>query len=265
MRSAIREVRYASPQYMRVQLFPVFEKKKSSGTRRKRYAPTTEVQQNLNAKNASRRLSDLIHLNFTPADLAVHPTYKDGFLPASVDEANRNMRNYIRRLKTLYKKINGTLDGFKYIFVTEQRKSRRIHHHLVLSANGLSTADVINCWGMGRCNPRNLEFDEDGVVGLSHYLVKDPVTNRRWYASAGLARPNPKTSDSRWSQRDMSRAMSENADVTTLAQKYYPGYTIRSIEYQSTFGGDFCEIFLYRTKNDYFEYDRYGRIKYKGY
>ena len=260
-RTQIREVRYKTSEYMRVTLFPVY----SNAKKQKRAAkanPTPAVQAALNAKNAARLLSDLIHLNFTPNDCAIHPTYADGFAPSTDEEAMNNITNYFRRLRRLFVKKNGTSEGFKYVYVTERTKKGRFHHHLIISAPGITYKEMIDCWGMGRCNPRPLEFDEHGLLGLSHYMVKDPVGSRRWGCSKGLARPAPQQNDTRFTQKDMAKLCGENPDVITIAKKYYPNFTISDVQSVVTAGGTFIELFLYRTDNKYFWYDRWGRIHY---
>ena len=106
MRTQIREVKYKSSQYMRVLLYPVRSKGgRRPGRRRSRGKPTSAIQAALNARNAARLLSDLIHLNFTPDDCAIHPTYADGFMPSTDEEAQKkNYKLYPPRSPRLYKK-----------------------------------------------------------------------------------------------------------------------------------------------------------------
>ena len=263
MRTQIREVKYKSSQYMRVLLYPVRSKGgRRPGRRRSRGKPTSAIQAALNARNAARLLSDLIHLNFTPDDCAIHPTYADGFMPSTDEEAQKKITNYIRRVRRVYIKKNGSSEGFKYIYVTEKTKKGRFHHHLIFSAPGVTYREMIECWGMGRCNPRPLEFNENGLLGLSHYMVKDPVGSRRWGCSKGLVRPVPRENDTRVSQKDAARLCSENPDLTSIAEKYYPGFTISDVSANVTASGSFIELFLYRTDNRYFWYDRWNRIHY---
>lgn len=263
-RTQVREVKYKSSQYMRVLLYNVRKVGgRKTGTRVKRGEPTREVQAALNERNAARMLSDIIHLNFTPEDCAIHPTYTDKCMPGNDEEAHKGVTNYIRRIRRLYYKLHGTVKGFKYVYVTEKTKTGRYHHHLVVSAYGVSFKELINAWGMGRCNPRHLEFDENGLVGLAHYYVKDPVGSRRWGCSKGLARPAPRTCDTKFSQKDAASLCGENPDTAGIAAKHYPGWTISDVNTNVTFGGTFIEIFLYKTDNAYFNYDRWGRIHYR--
>ena len=262
MVTQMREVKYKTAQYMRVVVFPVRKEGGKKSCRAARANPTREVQAALNQRNASRMLSDIIHLNFTPDDCAIHPTYSEDFLPKDDDEAFRNIINYIRRLRRAYVRVNGDAEGFKYLYVIEKTKTGRYHYHMVISAPGLTYKQMIECWGMGRCNPRPLEFDESGVVGLAHYMVKDPVGSRRWGCSKGLARPAPRTNDTRFSQKDAAALCGANPDLSRIEGKYYEGWKISDVETVVTVTGTFIEMFLYRENNEYFWRDRWGRIHY---
>lgn len=265
-RTQVREVRYDTPQYKRVLLYTVRKVGgRKAGGRVRRGEPTREVQAALNARNAARMLSDILHLNFKPSDCAIHPTYAEGSMPADDESAHRDVINYIRRVRRIFVKLHGTARGFKYVYVTARTKTGRYHHHLAISAAGVSFRELINAWGLGRCNPRHLEFNENGLVGLSHYYAKDQeyVGSRRWGCSKGLARPAPRTNDTKFCQKDMASLCGENPDTARIADKYYPGWTISDVTTQTTPGGTFIELFIYKTDNAYFNYDRLGRIHYK--
>lgn len=218
-----REVKYKCGEFLDVEFFPVYKK---ANTRRSRYKPTSEGQAVLNRRRSQRRLTRLIHTNFTERDCALHLTYADCFMPEDENVAKRNVQNYLRRLKRLYQKHGLEL---KYICVTEKgKKSGRLHHHLIISG-GVSRDAVENVWKMGRANTKRLQFDENGVAGLSHYVTKQALFYKRWNASKNLTEPDTKHNDYR-----MTRKRAHNVcvieDKETL-RKLYPGYDLSSVEY----------------------------------
>lgn len=71
-RTFIRESVYVCGNYMDADIYPVFQK---PGHRRSRCKPTSEIQRRLNQKNAEKRLTRLVHTNFTEDDIALHLTY----------------------------------------------------------------------------------------------------------------------------------------------------------------------------------------------
>ena len=74
-------------------------------------------QQNLNDKNSKRRFSQIAHANFGDGDYHVSATYKDLYLPDTLEKAEKEIHNYLNRVKRLMKKIAGI--ELKYMLVTE--------------------------------------------------------------------------------------------------------------------------------------------------
>ena len=75
MRERVRQREVIAGEYKRVQAYPVRATSSRRGAKR---GPTSEAQERMNTENARRRLTDLIHTNFTPDDAAVHLTYRGG-------------------------------------------------------------------------------------------------------------------------------------------------------------------------------------------
>ena len=94
-----RESVYVCGDYMDGDIYPVFQ---PPGKRRSRCKPTSEIQQKLNQKNAEKKLTRLVHSNFTEDDIALHLTYRPGEEPQTEEEAQHILSNYIRRLKPRY-------------------------------------------------------------------------------------------------------------------------------------------------------------------
>ena len=146
-------------------LRPVY---RPAGSRCGRAKPTSEGQAKLNYINSQKELVRLLNANFTENDLEVHLTYRDEYLPTTREEADRRLRNYLRRLKRRYNKLDIEL---KYVYVTEGGDGKRFHHHVTLSG-GLTRDELEALWGFGYANSRRLIFNENGVEGLAKYITK---------------------------------------------------------------------------------------------
>lgn len=241
MQRKYREVKYECGEFLDVEFFPVYEKSKH---RRSRANPSSEGQKILNEKRSKRRLTRLIHANFTQKDYALHLTYSDEYMPESEDVAKKNVQNFLRRIKRLYQKLGVE---FKYICVTEKgKKSERLHHHLIISG-GVSRDDVERLWKMGRANTKRLQFDDNGVAGLSHYISKQALFYRRWNSSKNLVDPDVKVNDYRY-----TRSKAHNVcryEDRDLIFSLYPGYTLSSIEFtESDIGGEFYGFLRLRKR-----------------
>lgn len=103
--------------YMEVDIIPRTEEKPKKGVRSKKEKVSAPKQRNLNDKNARRYLIELGNGNFGEGDLHVTLTYKNEFRPQTIEEAERNVTNFIRRIN--YRRKRKHLDKLKYILVTE--------------------------------------------------------------------------------------------------------------------------------------------------
>lgn len=225
MRSKYREVRYFCGEFLDAQYFPVYKKTKS---KRGRFQPTGECQARLNEKNSRRRLTRLVHANFCHRDLALHLTYKDECMPDSEEAAKKDLRNFFRRVRRLYKAAGVE---FKYISVTEKgSRSGRVHHHLIVTG-GVSRDDLEALWTAGRANTKRLQFDDNGLVGLSVYMTKQKLYFRRYNCSRNLKDPDKtkKVSDQRVSRKRAGLIC--NFEDRESLEKLYPGYRLLGVEY----------------------------------
>lgn len=216
MKTVYREKRYYCGEYLDVYIYPTYRQGRSRGKRSK---PTSAAQAKLNQRHREEKLVRLLHANFTPDDLEIHLTYQQQ--PESPEEAQRLLRNYIRRVQRARKKQG--LPPLKYIAVTEKgSKNGRYHHHVTLSG-GMDRDELEKLWGLGYANSRRLQFTESGLAGLGHYIVKSPLYARAWNASKNLIDPEPKTRDGRISGKraeELARDTTNNAEY----EKLYPGY-----------------------------------------
>ena len=218
-----REHVYVTGDYLDGDIYPVFQ---PAGKRRRRCKASSRVQAALNQKNAEKKLTRLAHANFTDSDLALHLTYGSGREPESIDDAERLLGNFIKRLRRRYKKAGLTL---KYIRATERgSKNGRIHHHLLISG-GIDRDEIEKLWGLGYANSQRLQFDaESGITGLSHYMAKERQTYRRWSGSRNLTIPEPYEQDGRLSRDDMQELAEEIEDGTAWRsfEALYPDFRL---------------------------------------
>lgn len=256
MRTVYREKRYYCGEYLDVYIFPVFETgSRRSGKRIKR-KPTSAAQKELNQRHREEKLVRLLHANFTPDDLELHLTYE--VQPEDDEAAKRELANFLRRLRR-YRKKHG-LGDLKYIAVTERgKKGGRYHHHITV--NGGIDRDVLeSLWGLGYANSRRLQFTENGLAGLGHYIVKSPIGSKAWNASKNLVDPEPKTRDrhiTATQARELSRDTTNNAEYERL----YPGYYLSEAGafHNDVCGGYYIVARYYRKDGVFIKPRRKGR------
>lgn len=243
MRCLYREKKYYCGDYLEVDIFPVFEKQHSRGKKRK---PTTETQKRLNQHNAERKLIRLLNANFTKQDIRFDLTYSKNHLPASPEDAQRQMQNFIRRVKR-YRNKHG-LPELKYVAVTEVgEKSGRYHHHIVMSG-GIDINTLAEIWGKGYTTAKPLQFDEFGIVGIAVYLVKEPILGKRWCASRNLVQPVAKERDGRIPQYKIKQFHDSGNDNRAELERLYEGYVLADCKpfYNEINGGYYITVRMYK-------------------
>ena len=202
-----------------VEIYPSFTRKQiqEQNIKRKSY----QAQKNLNDRNARKRVERLINANFTDGDLWITLTYDNKHLPGSIEEALKNMKNYIRRIN--YRRKKEGLDPAKYIYVTEfsEEKKIRCHHHLIMDG-ALSMDSVEKLWTCGKRNSvRRTATDEQGLTGLAKYLVKDPKGSKRWCSSTNLKKPVERKAYTVFTARHVKKMVENRQRVKEFVEKRY--------------------------------------------
>ncbi|QNO14948.1 hypothetical protein HYG86_09255 [Alkalicella caledoniensis] len=249
MRNFIREKKiYCGDKYLEVDIYSYTKNQtinSKSGKRSKKKNITEPKQKNLNDKNARRYLTQLANTNFDERDLHVTATYKDKYLPKTIEEAEKEVTNYLRRLS--YRRKKQGLSPLKYILVTEyntkkgEEKPIRIHHHIFING-GLDRDIVEDLWCkrkkkgekkgemIGYVNADRLQPDENGVAALCTYLTKNPNGKKRWSSSQNLEKPWYRNNDHKYSRREISKIAKEPPDISYWERRY-PGWTISKNDY----------------------------------
>lgn len=210
------------------EIYPIW--KTNNKDRAQKAKKSRDAQKNLNNKNTLKNLIRLLNANFTSQDIWATFTYDNEHLPSTIEEAQKDMQNYIRRLKTYVKRNN--LEELKYIYVTEYRKTEnkvRVHHHIVLNFKDRDKAEQI--WkGGSRTQTRRLQPDELGLEGLARYILKDPKGSKRYVVSKNLTKPIITVADSKMTRGRVNKIVERRIDAISLFQKIYKGYSFTDMK-----------------------------------
>ncbi|MFS7399007.1 hypothetical protein [Carnobacterium maltaromaticum] len=246
----VREKRFECGKYYEeVDIIPrtVIAERAVRGKRAKRKKVSRPVQTNINDKNSKRYLKLLANGNFENGDYMATFTYWRKYLPNSVDEAEKEIRNYLKRLARKRKKLG--LDKLKYILITEYKLeedgktfTNRIHHHLFLNS-GVDRDEMEKLWSkklkgepkerIGLANIRSLQFNENGIEGLAEYVTKErhgKKGSKRWSSSQNLKKPILKKSDYKFTASELAKMANSNDMGREILEKKYKNHFIASIE-----------------------------------
>lgn len=209
-----------------VDIYPSFNKR-SDVPKTKRKRETKPSQRNLNDKRARRYFNNLVSANFNKKDLWGTFGYNDENLPASIEEAQRIFKNFIRRINTKRKKAGK--GNLRYIYVTEfndQGEKIRVHHHIIFSGD-CDRDEIEGMWKHGdRPETKRLTLDKQGshLAGLVTYITKDPRGTKRWTPSMGLNKPEVSRSYSKFKKGNVNKMAKDHEYLEAQLTKKYPGY-----------------------------------------
>lgn len=210
-----------------VEIYPEFTRKEAEKTGVKK--KSSKAQKNLNDKNARKRLKRLINSNFNNGDYWITFTYTSEHQPETVVAAQKDMKNYIRRVN--YRRKKQGIKSAKYIYITEQgEKNKKIHHHLIME-KGLEADILESLWKKGRRNNiRRISEDKNGLTGLSNYLSKDPKGRKRWHSSNNLKKPKESKSYSIFKYRKIKKMIENQNSIQAELERTYNGRRLLNFE-----------------------------------
>ncbi|MBQ8780682.1 MAG: hypothetical protein IJZ72_03290 [Oscillospiraceae bacterium] len=157
---------------------------------------TPEEKEKYNRHKSCKVFVRIVCSSFTSKGFYVTLTYSDEYLPSDYQAAQKELENYIRRLK--YSNPNAVI-----VAVTGYGKSTgRLHHHLIIE--GVNEADIFKKWGKGEVvkaehlrehNIYNgIDHGED-FTALAEYLhahTPSEHKGRRWKQTKNISKPYQK-------------------------------------------------------------------------
>lgn len=150
-----------------VEIFPVWN---TNNTVRAGKSNITSIEQReANAKNVVKKLVRLINRNFTEKDIWITVGYKGGTEPDTYDRCQKDIQNYLKRLKRECKKNNW--ENLKYVYTIETTKKGKYHAHIVMNFPDRDIAE--KKWGHGEYpQARRLQPNDFGLSGMAVYVSK---------------------------------------------------------------------------------------------
>ena len=204
-----------------------------------------------NNKRRIREFEQLVHANFVRNDFHITCTYdtqdfdrRDNLEYRTREEARRDIRNFLNRVKYLLKKHGCDLSQFRWICVTvtKERTQEAVnplpdtHHHHILM-HGVPEelrGEVERLWKFGYCNADRMQDSDTGFAQVAGYVARQESSangenagKRSYTTSKNIIRPTVTTSDRKLSRR---RAALIAADVRVagheIFEKLFDGYRL---------------------------------------
>lgn len=253
---------YCGAEYLEVDIVTVTNTPEAG---KKKKGKSSQAQKNLNDKRSKRRFVQIANTNFGADDLHISATYNEAHLPMTLKEAEKNVHNYLDRIKRRMKRVTG--QDLKYMLVTEytpeedegqqltledkQTRAVRIHHHIIING-GLSRDDLELMWSSTRINWKKagsdpayrkkvdylgfvncdrLQPNENGIEGLVNYINKRKKGCKKWSTSMNLKKPKEKKNDHKYSFRKI-RELAKTPEDKEFWRKQYKGYEPTKIDFE---------------------------------
>ncbi len=224
----------------------------ASSRRRVRRALTAPKQASLNDKHAWIYFGRLLDMNFGKGAYRIDMTFKNKFLPATVEEGKKAFDRFIDRVKKLYRAAGKKLLWVMVMSFSSGKNGEpvRMHFHTTLSG-GVDRTAIEKCWRapdkagrckpgeeykrlgehLGFCNCDHLQVEGTGLAAHCEYLKKQPREGigKRWYSSLGLRKPYTYApNDDKYDFSDLKQIVERNADAVDVGfwERKYPGWTV---------------------------------------
>jgi hypothetical protein len=141
--------------------------------REKKQNPTTEAQEQVNARQAETRIRRDMNHNFRAGDLYITLDYEKDKRPEDGEEMRSHGDKLKRDLRRIYRKKGIEL---KYMYVMERGSRGAMHHHILISA-GADLEELRKIWPYGRIHVDPL--DGSGQYRkLASYFIKYAIKTR---------------------------------------------------------------------------------------
>lgn len=221
-----------SGEQLEVEIYPTFTKKEIEEIQKQQQEKEKKRNKNKNDKKARKEFTRLANANFNDGDYWLTLTYNNNDYPVDMDEALKNMKNYIRRINRARKKAN--LENAKYMYITEWTEGKngiRCHHHMLID-KGIGMEKLEGLWTKGRRNQvRKIKKDEYGLAGMANYLTKNPKGSKRWCRSTNLKKPVVKKNHYKFKKSRVNKIVKDfKGTIAETMESTYKNYIFTDAE-----------------------------------
>lgn len=199
------------------------------------------------------KFEQLVHANFGKGDFHVCCTYevedwegdRSRIIDRTREDAKREIRNYLARVRRLLKKHGCDMDAFRWIVCTVTKEGQKEaanprpdshHHHLLISGiPEYLRSDVERLWNLGYCNADRLQDSKSaGIAAMAGYIARQEGSangerpgEKSYSCSRNIIRPEEKASDVKISRRRVSLIAADvRANSGEIFEKVWPGYRL---------------------------------------
>lgn len=255
----------SAERYKDVNIYQLTTEQDTFSRKRVRKKLSTPKQVKQDWKYARQYATQLVNANFSEGDYILTLTYDEE--PESREDAERDVANFVARVKTLYRRLGLSLRAFWVTGGGHPRKKgggvTRFHHHLIISGGAdrdwveaawnyrdinrlpldtskkeldylVSTRGAGNRVESSRAKIKKTEF---GLEPIVKYMVKpghcSPKPNAKRWHSCGLSKKPVETrSDTRYSEKELHKLVKliREGQAQAYIERQYKGWELLEAE-----------------------------------
>ena len=245
---ATKEIRSGSQ--LEVEIYPEFTREQKKEIPQAALEKRRARQKNLNERNSRKACERLINTNFGDGDIWATLTYDKDNVPESMEEATKDIQNYIKRLN--YARRKQGLDNVAFVRVVENNEgSGRWHHHLILRGD-MSMDLVEDTWKKASRNTvRRIKSDDDGITGMAIYITKEKKAagQKKWASSKGLKKPETTKNHYKFKNKNVKGMVRDRDSIKPELLKWYGDkyeYSHAEVRYNDVNGRFYINARLHR-------------------
>lgn len=247
---ATKEIRAGDQ--LEVEIYPEFTRQQKNLIPKAALEKRRRAQKNLDEKNSRKACERKINANFGDGDIWVTLTYDPDKRPETMEEATRDIENYLRRLNYQRKKLG--LGKVDYVRVVEEGSNGHWHHHLVLRGD-MSMDLVEEVWKKGgRNHTRRIQRDDDGLTGMATYITKEKKKpgQKKWACSKGLKEPEISKNHYKFRKKAVDQMIRDQGQVEPLMMQRYGDkyeYSRSEVKYNEFNGRCYIAVRMHLRKD----------------
>ncbi|MBQ8903878.1 MAG: hypothetical protein IJY73_06280 [Oscillospiraceae bacterium] len=255
----------SAERYKDVNIYQLTTEQDTFSRKRVRKKLSTPKQVKQDWKYARQYATQLVNANFSEGDYILTLTYDEE--PESREDAERDVANFVARVKTLYRRLGLSFRAFWATGGGHPRKKgggvTRFHHHLIISGGAdrdwveaawnyrdinrlpldtskkeldylVSTRGAGNRVESSRAKIKKTEF---GLEPIVKYMVKpghcsSKPNAKRWHSCGLSKKPVETRSDTRYSEKDLHKLVKliREGQAQAYIERQYKGWELLEIE-----------------------------------
>lgn len=265
-----------SGKMLEVNYYPVTANGKIIPNEKPKTTKTKEQMDEANRRKATKELVRLVNCNFDSKDYFISLTYVPELAPLNEDEADKNISNFIARVKYHYKKKGGNPKEFKCIYVPEvqtyktgERKGKKnFHYHMFMSGDLLSADEIKSLWFYGsKGSVEHYDPERFGPEAAAKYMCKSRNRKKLYRSTRNLSKPIiEEEKNALISAKSVADLGRNRCDDARYWEKKYPSYQFVRMDkiFNEINGCWYIDVIMYKkpSNKSYYQKSRKSSLAY---